>query len=200
MKTLADILRDADPLAHEPRRSTQERLAKRQMFLDASPPAEAHHERVRLATLSALAIVAIALTAFYWSRTAVDLVAAVRFEVRLAEDAPGLGVREAVIAGTARKIYLHPEPVVVNSDITEAHIVEGENGTTFGVAIAFGAQAAAKMRRATESHIGRPVAILIDGRVVAAPVLRSPISTAALISGNFARAEAERIVAGILGR
>jgi preprotein translocase subunit SecD len=62
------------------------------------------------------------------------------------------------------------------------------------------ADGAAKMLRASQSHIGRPLAILIDGEVVMAPVVRSPIRTSAVITGSFTRAEAERIVAGIPGR
>ena len=38
------------------------------------------------------------------------------------------------------------------------------------------------------------MAILLDGRVVAAPVVRSPIGRSALLTGNFTRAEAEAIV------
>jgi SecD/SecF fusion protein len=56
------------------------------------------------------------------------------------------------------------------------------------------------MARASGSHVGRPLAILIDGEVVMAPVIRSAIGASALISGRFTRAEAERIVAGVVGR
>ena len=56
------------------------------------------------------------------------------------------------------------------------------------------------MRQATAEHIGRPVAILIDGTVVMAPIVRSPIGDSAVISGQFTREEAERIAAGIDGR
>jgi preprotein translocase subunit SecD len=53
------------------------------------------------------------------------------------------------------------------------------------------------MRAATASHIGKPVAILLDGLVVMAPVLRTPIGASARITGSFTRAQAERIVKGI---
>jgi preprotein translocase subunit SecD len=49
-------------------------------------------------------------------------------------------------------------------------------------------------------HIGRPLAILVDWQIVAAPVIRSSITTVAIMSGNYSRAEAERIVSGIVGR
>jgi hypothetical protein len=201
MKTLAAILRDADPLAYEPPRSALERRVSRQTVLDALHGSNDVPQRpMALASIVALAIVGIALSSFYWSRAAVDAVAAVRFEVRLAEEnrAPGLGA--AVILGTGRTIYLHSEPVVANSDIAQAHVVQGDSASMFGVSLTFNAEGAAKMLRATQSHIGRPLAILVDGEVAAAPVVRSPISTSAIISGQYERAEAERIVGGILGR
>jgi len=201
MKTMAETLRDADPLTSEPRRSPPARFRSRQIVLDASRTAgEAPQRRVALATLLALAIAGIVFGFYQSSRTAVDVLAAVRFEVRLAEEAPAPGLREVVIAGTDRKIYLHAEPIAVNGDIVEARVVPGDGASTFGVAVTLNTEGGAKMRSATQDHIGRPVAILIDGEVIAVPTVRSAVSASAMISGNFTRAEAERIVAGILGR
>ena len=53
------------------------------------------------------------------------------------------------------------------------------------------------MRQATAAHIGRPVAILIDGQVVMAPVVCSTIGSSAMSTGNFTRADAARIADGI---
>jgi len=200
MKTLAETLRDADPLVYE-RRTVQERRARRQRVLDASPVGRDRPQRsIALGAILVCALIGIALSFFHWSRTAVDVIAAVRFEVRLAEESPAPGLREAVVSGTGRKIYLHSEPGVANSDIAQAHVVQGNSASTFGVSVTFNAEAAARMLRATQSHVGRPLAILVDGEVVAAPVVRSPIATSAIISGDYARAKAERIVGGILGR
>jgi preprotein translocase subunit SecD len=79
-------------------------------------------------------------------------------------------------------------------------VIPGDAASTFSVTVTSNADAAAKMLRATQSHMGRPLAILIDGEVMIAPVVRSPITMSAIISGSFTRAEAERIAAGILGR
>jgi preprotein translocase subunit SecD len=127
----------------------------------------------------------------------VDVAAAVRFEVHAAEDAPGNGLRAAVIRGTNRTIYLHPETIAANSDIARAAVVQGRTPSTFNVSVTFTAEGAAKMLTATRDHIGRPLAILLDGDVVMAPVVRSPISASAMISGSFTSVEAERIVGGI---
>jgi hypothetical protein len=201
MKTLPELLRDADPLGYEPPRGAQQRRMSRQGILDSPGVVQAlPRRRFVIEAVVALTLIGITAGSRYWSSVGVDVVAAVRFEVRLAEEAPASGLREVVISGSDRRIYLDQETVVTNSDIAQAQVVEGDAGSTFSVAITFNADGAAKMLRASQSHIGRPQAILLDGEVVMAPVVRSPITTAATISGNFTRAEAERIVAGIIGR
>jgi preprotein translocase subunit SecD len=199
MSTLPDLLRDADPLAYE-HRNADARRRSRQRVLETRPAVEDASRRTVLKTgAGALALVAIAAGSRYWSQLSVDVVAAVRFEVRLAEESPAGGLREVVVS-SGRKIYLHQEIVVGNSDITSARVVPGGSASTFNVTVAFNADGAEKMRRATEGHIGKPMAILIDGEVVMAPVVRSAIAASAAITGNFSRAEADRIVAGIVGR
>lgn len=196
MKTMSELLREADPLGYE-RRSPRERHISRERVL-AQPPVAAVNAMPRrrfvIATATCLALAGIA--AGYWSRLAVDVVAAVRFEVRLAEDSPAPGLREVVVSA-GRRIYLGEEAVVTNSDIASARLVEGR---TFSVAITFTAEGAAKISRARGGHVGKPLAILIDGKVVMAPVVRAAITTSAVISGDFTRAEAERIVSGIVGQ
>ena len=201
MKTLTELLRDADPLGYEPQRNDWRRRMSRQRVLDSPRLVEqSPRRRVMIATVAALTLIGIAAGTRYWSSVAVDVVAAVRFEVRLAEENSADGLREAAVPGTSRRIYLHQETVVTNSDIAQAQVTRGDGASSFGVALTFTADGAAKMSRASRNHIGRPLAILIDGEVVIAPVIRSPITTSAVISGNYTKAEAERLVAGIIAR
>lgn len=191
MKTVAEILRDADPLGYEPGRTAEQRRRDRQRILTSAHLAQKPPRRIAMMAVAAVALGAIATG--YWSVTA-----AVRFEVRLAEENPASGLRPTVISAT-RTIYLQQRAVATNSDVASAELIPGSAGTS-NVSITFTEDGAAKMRRATEGHIGRPVAILIDGDVVMAPVVKSPISRSAVITGNFPKAEAERIVSGIVGR
>jgi hypothetical protein len=204
MNSVEDLLRDADPVRHEPPRSDDDRDAIRQAMLatasHATPTAARFSTFRAPLALVALVLVFIVVGSRFWSRGASDVIAAVRFEARLAEDTPGLGLREVRMPGAGRTIYLHPEPVVTNSDIAQARLVEGDGGVTFSVAITFTADGAAKMLRATQGHINRPLAILFDGEVALAPTVRAPMSTSAIISGNYTRSEVERIVSGIVGR
>lgn len=146
-------------------------------------------------TSVAVAAIATAVGPRMWSGGAA-LEAAVRFEVRLAETQPASGLRETRVAGSDHVVYLHPAVVVSNDNIAESRVVP--RGTSrFDVAVTFTASGAEKMRQATAEHIGKPVAILLDGEVVAAPTLRSPIGSEALITGDYTQAEAERIARGM---
>lgn len=43
----------------------------------------------------------------------------------------------------------------------------------------------------TASHIGQPLGIVLDGRVLSAPIIQMQLSSSGLISGNFTQEEAE---------
>jgi hypothetical protein len=203
MKTVRDILQDADPLRHEPHRLEGERDRLRQTVVAAASdvkPAASAWFRTPIVLVAAVALIVVGIVAVgsqIWSHGGATLQAAIRFEVRLAEDRPSAGLREARIAGADRVVYLHQEIIVTNGDIAQSSVVQGDGPSRFGVSVQFNAAGAQKMRQATASHVGRPVAILIDGVLVAAPVLRDPISTSAVISGDYTKADAERIVNGI---
>jgi hypothetical protein len=203
MKTVRDILRDADPLRDEPDRLEGERDRLRQTVIAAASEVTTPSStrfRTPIAVLATAALIVACIVAVgsqLWSRGGTTLQAAVRFEVRLAEDHPAAGLNEARIAGSDRLVYLHQEAVVTNGDIAQSRVVQGDKPSRFGVDVQFNAAGAEKMREATAGHLGRPVAILIDGDVVMAPVLRAPISTSAVITGDYTQAQAEMIVNGI---
>jgi hypothetical protein len=199
MRTLAEVLRAADPLEYEAPRTRGDRQVTRQAALDPRLAADRWSRRsfVRTAII-AMAVATVAVGMRSWPRGVADLVAAVRFEVRLAEEQPAPGLSAKTIGD--RTIYLHQESVLTNADIADAHVVHGDGANAFSVHLVFNAEGAAKMKQASEEHIGRPIAILIDGAVVMAPVVRAPMSTSAAITGQFTQAEAQRIVSGIRGR
>jgi preprotein translocase subunit SecD len=159
--------------------------------------------RQRLAFAAAVALTvsgASALGYEFWLHGSTPVLAAVRFEVRLAEDEPQPGLVVARVGnGSSRILYLHPEIVVGNDDIAQSWVSPvGAEGVEIDVR--FFPPGAERLRRATAAHVGRPVAILIDGAVVMAPVVRSAIGDSAAITGSFTRAEADRIAAGMMLR
>jgi hypothetical protein len=201
MMNIGELLRDMDPLQHEPTVSSRQRDLQRQAVLAAvSSTYVDPRARSRVAFLvAAAAIVALLIGAQVWSPFSPDVQAAVRFEVRLAEDKPAPGLREAKVEDSGRLIYLHQEVVVSNGDIAEARIVP--IGTSrYNVSVTLNKTGADKMHATTSGHIGKVLAILLDGQVVMAPVIRSPIEGSAVITGNLTKAQAERIVNGITRR
>jgi hypothetical protein len=203
MKTVDELLRDADPLRREPPIADETLRRLRQCVVAAaSEPGRtgAMPWRASLAIAATVVLAVILVSVGGWllvSPATAALHAAVRFECRLAETQPAAGLREAKIAGTGRIIYLHPEAIVSNEDIATSEVIAGDSPSSFGVSITFTKPGAEKMHKATSGAIGHLVAILIDGDLVAAPVLRAAIGESAVITGRFTKAEAGRIADGI---
>lgn len=202
MPKFDDLLRDADPLRREAAMDDRERDRIRHAVRAAASETTAASRGWFRAPLAVVALVAVILVGVFAAgargpRGSGTVYAAVRFEVRLAETQPAAGLREVRVSGSDRAIYLHGEVVVTNDDIDHCTAVNGSGASRFNIAVEFNAAGAEKMRRATLAHEGRPMAILIDGDVVMAPVIRSPISRSAVISGDYSKAEAERIINGI---
>jgi hypothetical protein len=199
MSNLKKLLQDSDPLRHEPAYFETHRERVRSAIHRGAPAdREIAPLRVsRRAAAVALAMSLLAVAGYATRVTNTPVLAAVRFEVRLAEDRPREGLLVAQVGGNpAHLIYLYPDPVVGNDDIAQSWVVDDGSGQ-FAVSVEFVPAAADRIRMATSAHIGRPMAVLIDGRVVMAPVVRSEMSTSAAITGDFSRAEAERVAQGI---
>ena len=200
MSSLRRLLQDADPLRHEPPRLDAERERIRLSILQhVAVDHPTRHMGARLTLAAAVAMVAIGITAAayqIWMHGSTPVLAAVRFEVRLAEDQPIPGLVVARRGDSGGVIYLHPEIVVSNDDIAQSWVSE-DGPSQFRIAVQLLPSGAERMRQATANHVGRPVAILIDGSVVMAPVVRAPIGDSAVISGKYTRAEAERIADGM---
>jgi hypothetical protein len=96
-------LQAADPLRHEPHRLEGERHRLRQAVVaaayDVTTPSSvwARTPVVLVATLAVIVVGIVAVGSQIWSHGGATLQAAVRFEVRLAEDHPTAGLRQARI-------------------------------------------------------------------------------------------------------
>lgn len=203
MDTVRESLRDADPLRHEPYPFADEHDRLRRAVIAAAAdvrPRPSVWSRRPLALVATLALIVVVVAVGFqiWSPRGATLeAAAIQFEIRLAEDQQAAGLRAARIADSGRVVYLHQEAIVTNDDIAQSSLVSGEGPSQFGVRVRFNAAGADRMQQATAGHVGKPLAILLDNTVVAVPVVRSPISASAVLSGNFTKAEAEKIAHGI---
>jgi hypothetical protein len=204
MTRVEDLLRDADPVRHEPLRADDRaRMCERLRAAAASPPASEHRFAGRRAFVIAglAALAAAGIGGFrLWPVAPTLHAAAVRFEIRLAEATPTLDLQPARVAGSDRVVYLYRDAVVTNDDIATARVVPGNAPNQYQIGVTLTPAAGERMRTATAGHIGRPVALLIDGEVVMAPTVRSVITNQALLTGNYSKDEAERIANGMLLR
>jgi hypothetical protein len=104
--------------------------------------------------------------------------------------------------GLTIRSYLLDEPSFITpSDVVDAS-VSSDAGRLY-VVVSLGAEAAERMRQVTAQHVGRRLAILLDGIVQVAPTVVSEISGGrvmiALAEGST-RDEAEGLATGIRGR
>jgi preprotein translocase subunit SecD len=135
---------------------------------------------------------------------------AVKFEIRRAADKAAEGLTEVTVAvrNTTHKVYVHKEAVIDNTDIASAGVVKDKTvsadndpeGERFAVEVELTKEGQEKLTKLTTDSVGQPLAILIDGKVVSAPVVRSTIRKKFEITGDFMRPEAERIANGITGK
>jgi preprotein translocase subunit SecD len=203
MTHVKDLLRDADPVRAEssPTHTDREQVRRATIAAAAAPTATSPVRRRAVLAAAVIAVAGLAIAGSkLWLGSPTLHAAAVRFEIRLAESTPTLDLQPARIAGSDRVIYLHREAIVTNDDIAAAHVMPGSAPDQFHVGVTLLPAAGERMRTATAAHIGRPVALLVDGDVVSAPTVRSAIGAEALITGNFTRDEADRIANGMLLR
>lgn len=119
---------------------------------------------------------------------------AARLEIRLAEASPAAGLTEETVSGSNERVYVYPTALATEADVTSARVVD-LGGSQFGVGLAFSAPAAARMAGATAAHLARPVAIVLDGRVVTVLIVRAAIGDSAVISGGFTSDQARELAA-----
>jgi beta-lactamase regulating signal transducer with metallopeptidase domain len=93
-----------------------------------------------------------------------------------------------------RNLFVRKEPLVDVSALFSAKIETDLITRRPIIGIEFTAEGQARFAEVTRTHVGRKIAIVIDGRVISAPVIAEPITGGkAQITGNFSREEAERL-------
>lgn len=198
---LTTLLRDADPMRREPPLPDDRRdKAFQSLLRDAAlirTTTSVQRHRALTAAMAVGITVIVAIAYGIWTHGTTAALAAVRFEARLAEEQPIPGLVVAQLQGSNRVIYLHPEIVVNNDDVAQSW-VSSDGPDRVQVTVQLLPSGADRMRQATATHIGRPMAVLIDGSVAMVPVVRAPISDSVVITGDFTQAVAERIAEGMI--
>ena len=93
--------------------------------------------------------------------------------------------------------YLHPEVILANEDIASTSVTHWEDRPAVDVILTEAGKE--KFAEFTGANIGKRAAILVDGKLVTAPIIRAPILQGrALINGDFTEQEAKRIAEGLM--
>ena len=116
----------------------------------------------------------------------------VRVEFRLAYNKPKQGATMMIVPGIEKKVYVDPYPVLTRMDIASATVVEDPVG--LGLEFIFTPVGSARLYEVTSQNVGNRLALFINGKLVAAPIIREPITAGrAVMFGKLDRRELERI-------
>lgn len=93
-------------------------------------------------------------------------------------------------------------PVFLDSDrVGKAKASPSESGTGHVVTVEFDPEGARTWSDFTTANVGNQVAILVNGRVLSAPSIQSPITGGAMqIAGKFTADEADQLARQLVGR
>lgn len=120
----------------------------------------------------------------------------VTIEFRLAEMQPQEGLTEATFEQTGEKFYLHDEVLIGSAEIATATAIIWQDHDV--VDLRFTASGKEKFAQITRQHLKKRIGILVDGKLVSAPIINAPILEGrAIIQGSFTEQEAQRIAKGI---
>lgn len=122
----------------------------------------------------------------------------IAFEARLASFEEVDGWERFSGPKPGQTLWISPETILTNAEVSKAWYEARGDEHTIGILLT--EEGALNLARATKAHPGEPMALMIDGRVTAAPRIMAPIlGGRASINGNFTEEEAKSIAAGIVG-
>jgi preprotein translocase subunit SecD len=120
-------------------------------------------------------------------------------ELRRAESESANDLIEMVLSGSEEKFYLHKEVLLSNEDVKSASPVL--HGRRLVVEVILTDEGKEKFARLTEENINKRIGIVVDGRLILAPLVRAPIREGKMIiTGNLSEEEINRIADGIVSK
>lgn len=118
----------------------------------------------------------------------------VSLEFRLADTQLSAGLTEMVYSGWGQKdtFFVHRDVLISEDDVDNASVTT-QNGFP-AVALTFTDAGTVKFARVTGANIGRHLAMIVDGRLLSAPMIRDTIRAGkAVITGDLSEEEAHSI-------
>ena len=99
----------------------------------------------------------------------------------------------SVALNDSTTIHLDRTPTVSNADITRADLSQNDGQWTLDVNVTDAA--AKRIEEFSSQHVGRTIALLVDGKVRGTPRIMGPIKVKKFQIGGFERVDAERLQA-----
>lgn len=96
-------------------------------------------------------------------------------------------------------IRTNPTVILTQDNVLSASVVPAENAGQYAILAKLTKASGARLAETTEKNINHKMAIIIDGKVVATPVVRSSISDNVMIAGSFTQEKAALIAKGLSG-
>ncbi len=123
-----------------------------------------------------------------------------KIEFRRAEYEPAEGLTEAKQIVSNTKIYMYKTADLTNEDIAEVRKLKPTTGYP-GIEITFTKEGAKKMEKLTaKEQLRKPMAILVNGKMIMAPRINAQITDKCVIDAAFTNEELEKIVKDLGGK
>ena len=120
-------------------------------------------------------------------------------QFRLGEREPGKDLEEMTISKSGQKVYLYKKAEMSNADIKDVSV--NETAISVEIEITFTDDGKEKLAKVTKENIGKILGILIDGKLIQAPIIHDAIPGGkAIIAGGFTLEEAKALAEKMKGK
>lgn len=114
------------------------------------------------------------------------------FALRLASFESVEGWAEHKTKSDGKSIYVDKQVIIDDGDIESIKVVTENRSKAISVKLT--SPAGKKLGKESADHLGKPVAIMIEGEVVTAPVVQSKIGRDLMITGDFSDAQIKQML------
>jgi preprotein translocase subunit SecD len=115
-----------------------------------------------------------------------------QLEFRIAETTPAKGLTEFTFNQTGESFFVHPDVLLTENDVASASAAL--QGEFWAIHLSLNSSGKEKFAALTGQYVGKQCAMILDGELVSAPLIRAPITEGkALIISDFTEDEARDI-------
>lgn len=121
-----------------------------------------------------------------------------RVEFRRAEKLSADGLVRMIVPGDDNPVFVHARADLTTEDISTATVAIDINRDAV-LEIVFTPKGAEKAAILSKEHLGKPVAFLVDGKLVVAPKIMSKVNDRIVLTGKWSKADVEQLARSING-